>query len=588
MELQNAAERQKLLMAKYYATIDRFEQLKEAKRQDLRDRMYEKEQHALERRKQMSLLEKRRVILMHRKFALENGLVRQRMRLIRMRKRRMTNDEIQCNWDKHTEFRLQCKMRDEQLLALEHELRTYKVMLRNQSVQKSFERDLHNILLTRAKLVLDRYPGRTKEDLVQMMISEIRRLLKHQLDEEVEMARSSSQYVGNSEMRSQRSNTNATVSAAKVSSIKSMQVESQTTIRSDVLWKKSGSAQSSRPKTIPYEPHHLTSVGLIDNVKGYGKLTEADIRKAVESSYDTMVGLNGNISAQQVLEEANAILLRICKGYANDIPRDDAVVECVRNRVKNILEAIQQSYVDRVLNAHSEYFESIPTNIDDETEALEKPTRDLNLQFGETTAIGTSTYSNKLKSVKPIKSRKPTPTTSVRKVARNILEEEPVEPSDDPRIHDEDMQQRSIAHLYDFQKVMILDNLERFKQKLDEKLEASLRKTINLNKCVFEETILPDQELTKDQEDFLTSQVTDTVLTLPEKDPEFGYRVLVTTDTLTPPILSKIQKALEEVHDRNQQSSQKDDDVSTDDSTRLCGCFGRKSKNQKSKIATDN
>lgn len=402
MDKENAAERQKVLMAKYYETINRFEQLKDAKRQDLRDRMFEKEQHALERRNQMDLLEKRRIILMHRKFHLENGLVRQRMRLIRMRKRRIINDEIQSSWDRHTEFRLQCRMRDEQLLALEQELRAYKGMLRSQAVQKSYERDQHNIMLTRARLILERYPGRGKEDMVQTMISEIKRLLKRQLAKEVEMARSSSQNVEEPDVTSRPSNNkSSTAVLSKTNTIKSDPPLS--TIQSEVGYEKSMSG--NRPKTIPYEPQHLTSEGLIDNVKGYGKLTEQDIRKAVESAYDTMISLNTDISAQQVYEDANAILLRISKGYANDIPRDEAVLECVRKRVKKMLQDIQQAFVDRIIAAHSEKYEN-DSKEKVKKKSLERPPRDTDLDFGETAAIGTSQYAENINIVQPVAERK--------------------------------------------------------------------------------------------------------------------------------------------------------------------------------------
>lgn len=563
-------------MAKYNATVARFELLKEAKRQDLRDRMHDKEQHALERRNQMALLEKRRVILMHRKFALENGLVKQRMRLIRLRKARLCNEEIQCNWDAHTEFRLHCRMRDEQLMALEQELRAYQVMLRNRSVQKSFERDQQNILLTRAKLVLARYPGRTKEDLVQIMISEVQRLVRQQFAEEVELAKSNSEHVDEIELRNQRNPNNMIRPVSKRNSIKLMPIQSKTSVHSEVAI---DSAPSHIFKTIPYEPRHLTSVGLIDNVKGYGKLTEADIRKAVESSYDTMIGLNQKISAQLVFEEAKVILLRISKGYANDIPRDDAVVECVRNRVRIMLDEIQQQFIDRLLAAHAERFESNDTNSTD-TGNMAKPPREISLEFGEAKAIATSVYSPPIGGVKSSKSRKPTPATSVRLVARNILTEEPLTPTDDHRLNDADMQDRSIAHLYDFQKVMILDNLERFKEKLKEKLAASLRKAIDFNTCELKDSdALLVQDLTKEEMDALTTQITDTALSLPEKDSEFGNRVLYTADTLTPPILSKIQKNLDEIHEAN--SKQKNNNNKNDNESQdggCCGCLGPKSK----------
>lgn len=580
--MTNAAERQKILMSKYYATIARFEQLTDAKRRDLRERMHEKEQHALERRNQLRLFEKRRIILMHRKFALENGLVRQRRRLILLRKRRMYDEEIRTQWDRHTEFRTQCKMRDEQLQALDQEMRTYRVMQRNQSVQKSYERDQHQILMTRARLVLERYPGRTKEDMVKAMISEIQRVLKFQLAEEVQLAKSSSAYV---EVEESSLQSNASPKGSSVKTLpkssklsvklseKSMQIQSDT-YRSI---KKSNSTQSARSKTIPYEPEHLTSVGLIDNIKGYGKLTEADIRRAVEGAYDTMVSLNQQISAHQVLSEANVNLLRICKGYVNDIPRDDAVVECVRKRVSKMLERVQQKFVDRVLEAHANEFENAPTR-EQILEEFNKAPREIDLQFGETEAIGASAYAHHIKSVKPTRARKSTPTTPVRTVARNVLvADDETNAADDPRILEEDMQQRSIAHLYDFQKVMILDNLDRFEQKLEERLEAVLRKGVNFKTCTFAEPPEKDKVLTKDEEDKLTSQITDTVLTLPEKDTDFGKRILNTTDTLAPPILSKIQTELDTVHAVIQRQSVNE---STTESVepRLCGCYGQKAK----------
>lgn len=567
--MDNAIARQRELMDKYYATIERFEQLKEAKRQDLRHRMFEKEEQAKERRNQLQLLEKRRIILMHRKFALENGLVRQRLRLMRLKKRRQYADQIKCLWDDHANFRLQCKVRDETLLALDQELHSYNVMKRSKEAQQSYENDLQKIQLTRARLVMDRYPGRSREDLVCVMISEVRRLLKLQLEEELALARSSMVDV---------SAPSSTATVNHGMGTRTMNRAPKTSATS--LKSKTGSAMSMRLKTIPYEPQHLTSVGLIDNVRGYGKLTDADIRKAVESSYDTALNLNKKISAQQVLEDANVIMLRICKGYANDIPRDVAVMECIQRRVQQMLKRIQAKFLDRVRSTHAARVAQASKDNAPDTQRLTKPPREMAVQFGETCAINTSAYEPTISPLKSVQTRRPTKTIPVKIIARNILTADEERPVDDQRIQADDMRQRSIAHLYDFQKVMILDNLDRFESTLVEKLEADLMKTFNFNTCAFSDPVPTGQKLTNQER--LVDEIADTVLTLPEKDNLFGRRILATAAALKTPILSQIQTELAKIHEiePEQQPLRRDEDSSQE--LGLCCCFGGKSKRRSS------
>lgn len=592
-EVAGRKERHRELVANFEKAIERFCELQAQKQLDCHEKSQRKEYEAAQRRHQLQVLEKRRIILMHRKFALESGLVRQRLRLQRIQRRRKRADEIRDRWDTRTRFNAEKRARDEHLLALNEEMQTYAMMERSRHIAELYERDLQEVTKRRAALIVSRYPGRDCESLVRALQLEIRLLVRREQKELEEKAKSSVSMTltktPSSETEARPASTAASSGPSSGPSATRSKTDSKKTIMSPAASTGMVSHRvSNKPLTLPYEPQHLSAVGLVDSVQGYGKLVDADIRAAVESTYRTKVALRENINSNNVLNDADEVLLRISKGYTTDIPRDGAVIECVVRIVAEMLQRVQTKplvWVENTLSAFEQELQEAaeaskakfsscskegeqPKPKQSILKRRERHPCEMQLKFGQTFTVNTSAYADDIEFVKPLAGRPKTPNTPVRELVRYVLagdaEMEPADINGAPaqpiqRISDPIpayMQTRAVAHLYDFQKRMILDNLSRFEETLGEKIEQKLLMRFNFTTLAVLKPVKDDGStgLPAEQMSELIDETTDSVLTLPEKDDRFGERVMLASRLLTKQIMLQLQR------------------ISAEEAERLAGC----------------
>lgn len=363
--------------------------------------------------------------------------------------------------------------------------------------------------------------------------------------------------------------------------------------------------------TIPYEPHAETSVGLTDEVgTGYGRLKDEDIRRCVGTTYDAMQVMGEPINSRLVLERANTMLMRICAGYVNDVPNDEPVVDTVKSKVRVMIERVLRHPLEAVeavlqmrwrnekeaeaaeaakaeaaankkraqasteiyVGAGSDIRVSIANQESDNDSNVgdivvpvapaKRQRTELALTFGPTTVVNTSAYADRIGAVRSARDRKPTAHPSVRTQIQLLLRSsademngagggEPLAPLPPAMLG------ASMEHLYDYQKRIIISNLDRFEATVGELIDHQLQRYFDFAKLTDvlvggKRRRMRETELTPGERADMYDTVTASVLTLPEKDVLFAERAVKVAALLAPDILRAIRDLMVVENERRQ------------------------------------
>lgn len=563
-EMANEAENRKKkfanLMEKYRATIDRFEEIKRNKQLEVKHKSYLKEFYARERRAQLKQHEKRRTILLKRKFVVEGQLVKRRMRSLLAKKSQRKNDKTKAAWDSKVIWSAQKELQNRHIMALCEENMGYNIMRRNQLIAAKYEEDLQHITEKRRDFIRSRYQQRTPTNIAHILAKEIDRFIKR--IEKISRSRSECSNFTRSE-HSKSTNTRLTQSEHSKST-NSRLTQSEPVVQSvsnEMVSKKSSemfSKESSemvskesmnteevtfveQPSTIQvrqsalFLPVELSEAGLGDYASGYNKVSVNDVALAVNTSFYRMRRINGSITTMQVLEDATLNLKRISKGYIFDIPRDEGVIQCVQNAVTKIFETVVADQM-AVLNSTppqkdkpQKKKKKIET-IKQEQFAQDTLNKEKRIQFGQTFIINQSAYADDIDMVQSCQGRPSTPVTPIQNEAHTILLA--CEGPDDEDISiPEEIQ--ALEHLYDFQKIIILKNLERLRGDLSIKIQHAIEQWERKGKMQENK----DFVVIADEHANMVEMIVESVLTLPEKDAAYGDRLMTARNYLTKTIL---------------------------------------------------
>lgn len=536
------------LQEHYRQIAKRFDRIQEEKRLAVQQKSQKKILCARERQHQMHRNEKRRVVLLKRKFTLEGRLIPKRLRLRQMQAKYFKDIEEQQINERRGLFRTNRQWEDSQLLT-ENEIQTnINVEKRKRLVAELYERDLQNITLKRANFIRSRYQQRNAETISKAFFDEIVRMVQTQKKAEIEQeSRESKNQLAEIKLES---TTDSAGPSSKVSFASSCEINEELRI---FMRKVYGSEKKIiTEKSAPYEPHELSAVGLNDFTSGFAALTKPEVYSVVNAAFTTSLALRGSVSTMEVLMEAYQILDRISKGYTYDIPRDSAVQQYVEVQVKALLDTLISSQVEKIHSSNvDESFRSSQSSQDAaSTKSKEsfkiaklKRTSDMTDQrrtrtvtFGlkEVHEVSSIEIANEQEYVKIGHINEH--TASIRKIARAVLQMPTID--DYPTIP-KAMQARSLAHLYDFQKVAILTNLERFQRNLEYKIEENMLRNFNLAGFRFDNRgfanipALPEPVLIK--------TVTDSVMTLPEKDLHFSDRIILVAYSICMAVVSAVR-----------------------------------------------
>lgn len=452
----------------YEEAIKRFENIKEFKRRKLQTKLNCKEFQVTERRNCLLKMEKRRIIMTQRKIKTETELIKQRQRSIKIKKQINKEKTAYDNYERKIEWRRQKTIDDNKLLALNENNTTSNVMQRIKKNATAYKRELQKTTLKLVDLIRSRYQQRTIENIVHVLSLEI-------------------------------------------NSKKSVKLYND---------------KQEENNNVPYEPRELSDIGLTDDQYEYGNLVQSDIQQAVESAFNNMRKIHNSTNTFNVLIEAIHILNRISKGFTSDLPRDDAVERFVRQSVFSMFNEVEQAQILRLTSIHlapQVKSQSSSKNLSP-TKLKQSQAKHRKVSFSEKIIIivGESTFEGNIPNKRSAK--EPIPATRIEKLCRNIFNNaNDFQPSID--IPDE-LNKRELQHLYDYQKIMILENLDRLKTNLTLKIEQNITANCSLNN--------------NNQFNNCTDRAVNSILTLPEKDVNFSDTVLYISQILTRRILKDI------------------------------------------------
>lgn len=532
----------------YRQIAKRFDRIQEEKRLAVQQKSQKKILCAKERQHQMSRNEKRRVVLLRRKFTLEGRLIPKRLRLHQMQAKNFKDIEEQQINERRGLFRSNRQWQDSQLLT-ENEIQTNRrVEIRKKLVAELYERDMQNITLKRANFIRSRYQQRNAETISNALFDEITRMVRLQKKADIERERREIE----DEMAKQKleSTKDSAGPSSKVSFASTHEINEELKL---FMGKVFGSEKKIiTEKSAPYEPHEMSAVGLNDFTSGFAALTKAEVYSVVNAAFTTSLALRGSVSTMEVLMEAYQILDRISKGYTYDIPRDSAVQLYVEEQVKALLDKLISSQVEKINStkssgnvrssksshgtASSKSKESIKiANVKRTNEMIEQR-RTRTVTFGLTKVLKVSSIEieNEQKCGKIDHMNEH--IASIRKIARAVLQMPTID--DYPTIP-KAMQERNLAHLYDFQKVAILANLERFQHNLEYKIEENMLRNFDFADLKFDShgfANIPAQP-----EPVLIKIIMDSVMTLPEKDLHFSDRVILAAYSICMAVVTAVQ-----------------------------------------------
>lgn len=536
------------LQEHYRQISKRFDRIQEEKRLAIQQKSQKKILCAKEKQHQMHRNERRRVVLLKRKFTLEGLIIPKRLRLHQMQAKKFKDIEEQQINERRGLFRSNRQWEDNQLLT-ENDIQTnIKVERRKRLVAELYERDLQNITLKRANFIRSRYQQRNAETISNALFDEIARMVR--LQKKADIEREKREIDDQMAQLKLKSANNSAGPSSKVSFASTYEINEEL---KNFMRKVYGSEKKIiTEKSAPYEPHEMSAVGLNDFTSGFAALTKAEVHSVVNAAFTTSLALRGSVSTMEVLMETYQILDRINKGYTYDIPRDTAVQLYVEIQVKALLDKLTTSQVEKIIPTESsgnvrgskssqdsaslKSKESIKIVKVKRTNKMIEQRRKRTVKFGLTKVHTVSTIEIEDDQEYGKIDHMNVHTASIRKIARAVLQMPTID--DYPTIPKE-LQERSLAHLYDFQKVAILTNLERFQRNLEYKIEENMLRNFDLTELKFDSRgfvnipALPEPVLIK--------IVTDSVMTLPEKDLHFSDRVLLVAYSICMAVVTLVQ-----------------------------------------------
>ena len=232
-----------------------------------------------------------------------------------------------------------------------------------------------------------------------------------------------------------------------------------------------------------------------------------------------------------VVTESNKILSRISKGYTGELPDDPAVLNYVRNCLIEVFDRIEKEQI-------KDFPETLKNKrIENKRCSNVGTKRTLNVSFGDTFVINTSAYADDLRlPAKSTSDRPQTPCVSLKKMTKTVIYSHEKDTEIIP-IPDA-LNARALQHLYHFQKTMILENIQRFEQNVNKKIEQIMRLCYDLKRFKFDCPI--KRELLNSRNEVIEAAVR-SILTLPEKDTYYVETVLKMVETLKARILHHLE-----------------------------------------------
>lgn len=531
-DMRNEAENRKKkfanLMEKYRATICRFEEIKKRKQYEVKHKSNLKEFYARQRRFHLKQREKRRTILLKRKFVVESQLVKRRMRAVYAQATQQRNARIKASWDAKVVWQAQRQIQNNHLMAMCEENMNYNILRRNKGIAMKYEKDLQRITEKRAQIIRARYQQRTPKNIAEILFNEIQKFIRQKEKEN----KGKDLYLS----RSSHNSVSSDLSSCREEEIKWRQ--EMKVIESKILSKSEPNVMSKTTsiavrESALYQPQKLTAVGLGDFANGYRRLTMFDVNLAVSTAFHRMHKIHNYITTMAVISEAMCNLKRLSKGYVFDIPRDNAVLMCVRNAVLQIFENVIADQVQWIKSYSKQQHEIKPVSKQNQLESI-KVKGSGHVQFGEIFIINSSAYEDTVAAVKSSKDRSPTPDTTIQRLAHTIVRS--CETGDATELNiPNDIQ--NLQHLYDFQKEIIVNNLDQLCMDLSIKINHALIQRTHSGKQI------PNKiELSKVNYNKMVNVAVDSILTLPEKDIAYADRLLCVRDFLTEMVLKKSKK----------------------------------------------
>lgn len=218
------------------------------------------------------------------------------------------------------------------------------------------------------------------------------------------------------------------------------------------------------------------------------------------------------------------------------LPFDDAVVKYAQNRVKSIMETVKCEVMEEI-KILVQTKKKIPRTKSSITLTQSKSKRKSVGFSGKSTIeidIGSAS------TLKPVRSRIPTPTTSLENLVSITLK---AEPDEQPQIPNES-NALELLHLSRTQKILMERNCMLFKHLLRRNVEQRCLAAIDFDSLLVIMKLNPD--LIGVDYDYLIDLMAESVLRLPTEDLKFGSNLKLATNVLTLETLVEIRLFLHE------------------------------------------
>lgn len=519
---QERSDNLHLAQLQYERQLNRCDVARERQRLELEMASEQRQRLSDARREELAKKQKLRTITLKRKITIRDEQFRHR-RLQQRRAAYLQHERhIAKSFANKMVWRQAKHSYDMQLLKDNDETLKFNEMQRIRSIAKERKKIEQGIVAKRAALIRNRYQSLTKDDIYQAMMKCVRKYDEKQIIQN-ETKMSSEGICGDSDT------TISELCLSKIDDDKSRLFDQS--ISHDLLSRIDEYADymGGLSKIVaPFEPEFLRYKGLIEPEHGLNTLTDDDVRRAVDASYDKFIDLRIPITTINVLFEAMHFLCRIAKGHTNDLPKDEAVVEFVTKRVDQVFDNVCASQISAIQQKRN--IKKRKPYIFDKLLCWKTVTTgkcvkfDEKVQFIENNTPDDGTPID----YKPTSSCRHRKHPTLNTLAKAVFETPDLR--DLPEIPTE-MNENSLAHLYKHEKNSILRNLNRLEDNLNLKVHYYLKLFVAEDST---------EHMIAGNRDEIVQYAVESVLTLPEKDKKFGSHVTKIADILANEIRNRI------------------------------------------------
>lgn len=525
---------------KYAQQLEKYEEAQKRKQLDIEMESKWRQRLNDSRRDVIAEMEKFRAIMLKRKFAATEESVRQRLNEQREKRVAERKQQTAANFAAKMEWRNEKHIHDTHLIQLNEEISKYNQMMINRKINATRQSDKFGIAAKRAALIRNRYEKRGVNEIYQALWHCVRTYdesqnLNDSSDIESEPKPWDVISLCSIDGLMRRKSTQASIENVCDIDDKRMQQQlalggGNTSVSQelydgidddDLLSTDLMGGVSKR--IIPYEPAELRFKGLIEPQYGINSLTSDCVQRAVNASYQKFIDLQLPLTTLSILFESMKFLRRIAIGFTENLPCDTAVVEFVQIYVHEMYENIIQLHLDKYENSGRLFSASQlccwPGGICKKKASLTKHIRfNDNIEIIDAPEESSSDGESNCSCIdyKPTKECGTEKYPTLQALAKRVFNTPDL--IDLPAIPD-DMNTKPLAHLYKYQKYLILENLNRFEKFVLIKVRHLLEmKCSAVNEC-------------KDLEAVINYGIK-SVLTLPEYDMKFGYHVTEMAKTI--------------------------------------------------------